>query len=129
MKMGKVTDLTIEHMVAALLRAGVILSGSVVAAGGIYFLIRHGGEPTDYHVFKVQPADVRLVPEIVRGAMAGSASSLIQTGILLLIATPIARVAVSLVGFALEHDRKFVVITMIVLAVLLYSLISGAAGY
>ncbi len=129
MKTPKVTDITIEHMVAALLRAGVIISGSVVAAGGIYFLVRHGGEATDYHVFKVQSADVRLVPEIVRGAMAGNAASIIQAGTLLLIATPIARVAVSLVGFALEHDRGYVVITMIVLAVLLYSLISGAAGY
>jgi uncharacterized membrane protein len=107
----------------------VIVSGSVVAAGGVYFLVRHGGEATEYHVFKMQAADVRLVPEIVRGAMAGKASSLIQTGILLLIATPIARVAVSLVGFALERDRKYVVITLIVLAVLMYSLISGAAGY
>jgi uncharacterized membrane protein len=129
MKTPKVTDITIEHMVAALLRAGVIVSGSVVAAGGIYFLVRHGGEATDYHVFKVQNADVRLVPAIVHGALGGKASSLIQTGILLLIATPIARVAVSLVGFALERDRKYVVITLIVLTVLLYSLISGAAGY
>jgi uncharacterized membrane protein len=129
MKTPQVTDITIEHMVAALLRAGVIVSGSVVAAGGVYFLVRHGGEATEYHVFKMQAADVRLVPEIVRGAMAGKASSLIQTGILLLIATPIARVAVSLVGFALERDRKYVVITLIVLAVLMYSLISGAAGY
>lgn len=129
MNTPKVTDITIEHMVAALLRAGVIVSGSVVAAGGIYFLVRHGGEATDYHAFRVQGADVRLVPEIVRGAMAGEASSIIQTGILLLIATPIARVAVSLVGFALERDRKYVVITLIVLVVLLYSLISGAAGY
>jgi uncharacterized membrane protein len=129
MKTPKVTDITIEHMVAALLRAGVIISGSVVAAGGIYFLVRHGGEATDYQVFKMLPADVRLVPEIVRGAMDGKSSSIIQTGILLLIATPIARVAVSLVGFALEHDRKYVLITLIVLAVLLYSLISGAAGY
>ena len=129
MKTPKVTDITIEHMVAALLRAGVIVSGSVVAAGGIYFLVRHGGEATDYHVFKVQNADVRLVTAIVHGELGGKASSLIQTGILLLIATPIARVAVSLVGFALERDRKYVVITLIVLTVLLYSLISGAAGY
>ena len=51
---------------------------------------------------------------------------LIQAGILLLIATPIARVIVSLVGFALERDGTYVAITAIVLTVLLYSLISGA---
>jgi uncharacterized membrane protein len=46
--------------------------------------------------------------------------------LLLLIATPILRVAFSLVGFAIERDRAYVIITSIVLAVLLYSLISGA---
>ena len=54
------------------------------------------------------------------------ARSIIQAGILLLIATPIARVAFSLAGFGLERDGKYVVITAIVLAVLLYSLTSGA---
>jgi len=46
--------------------------------------------------------------------------AIIQFGLLLLIATPIARVAFSLVGFALERDRSYVVITSIVLAVLIY---------
>ena len=53
---------------------------------------------------------------------------MIQLGILLLIATPIARVALSLIGFAVERDRKYMLITAIVLAVLLYSLITGGAG-
>ena len=47
-------------------------------------------------------------------------------GVLLLIATPVARVALSLVGFALERDWHYVLITAIVLAILLYSLIIGA---
>jgi uncharacterized membrane protein len=48
--------------------------------------------------------------------------------VLLLVATPVARVAFSIVGFALERDRLYVVITTIVLAILLYSLIAGVAG-
>jgi uncharacterized membrane protein len=47
---------------------------------------------------------------------------------LLLIATPVARVAFSLFGFAAERDRTYVIVTTIVLAVLLYSLIGGAAS-
>jgi uncharacterized membrane protein len=66
------------------------------------------------------------VPQIVRGAISLRARSIIQFGLLLLIATPILRVAFSLAGFTLERDRVYVVITAIVLAVLLYSLISGA---
>jgi uncharacterized membrane protein len=53
---------------------------------------------------------------------------MIQLGIILLIATPVLRVAVSLVGFALERDRVYVAITGLVLAILLYSLFSGHRG-
>jgi uncharacterized membrane protein len=110
----RVIGRSMEGTVAKLLRAGVIISGTVVALGGAVYLIRHGGEVSDYHTFKKLPAGDRLIPSII--------------SVLLLIATPVARVAVSLVGFAREHDRKYVVITAIVLSVLLYSLISGALG-
>jgi uncharacterized membrane protein len=122
-----VTDRNIENMVANLLRTGVTLAGIVVGVGGALYLLRHGTEITDYHTFKVPPAADRLVPAIIRSALADRARSIIQTGILLLIATPIARVALSLVGFSLERDWKYVLITAIVLSVLLYSLVSGAA--
>ena len=124
----KVDDVTLERIISVLLRAGVLLSGAVVLAGGLYYLARHGSQTADYHTFRGQPSIDRFVSEIVKGAIALRARSIIQTGILLLIATPIARVAFSLVGFALEGDRKYVVITAIVLCVLLYSLISGAVG-
>lgn len=126
MSLPKVTDRSIERMVSVLLRTGVLLAGSVVLAGGIYYLTRHANEMADYRTFHGQPSIDRIVGEIVRGAIHLRGRSIIQFGILLLIATPIARVAFSLVGFALEGDRKYVVITGIVLAILLFSLISGA---
>lgn len=126
MKSPKVTDRSIEHMVSILLRTGVLVSGFVVLAGGIYYLLRHGGERESYHVFHGAAATDRIVPQIVSGAIALRGRSIIQFGLLLLIATPILRVAFSLVGFAIERDRIYVLITAIVLAVLLYSLISGA---
>jgi uncharacterized membrane protein len=52
----------------------------------------------------------------------------IQLGILVLIATPVARVLFSMLGFALERDWMYVVITAIVLALLLYSLISPSSA-
>lgn len=110
------------------LRTGVLLSALVVLAGGIYYLIRHGAEMADYGRFRGQPAIDRKLGQVLRGAVDLRARSIIQAGILLLIATPIARVAFSLVGFALERDGEYVAITAIVLAVLLYSLISGAVG-
>lgn len=125
---AQMTDAKIERLVSVLLRTGVLLSGAVVLGGGIYYLVRHGSEAADYHTFRGQPSIDRIVSEIVKGAIALRAPSIIQCGILLLIATPIARVAFSLVGFGMESDRKYVVITAIVLAVLLYSFISGAVG-
>jgi uncharacterized membrane protein len=116
-------------MVALLLRTGVILSGTLVTIGGAVYLWRHGTELADYHVFQGnQPADIRIVRDIILGAVAGRSQSIIQAGLLLLIATPIARVALSFAGFAMERDRKYLLITAIVLTVLLYSLISGATA-
>jgi uncharacterized membrane protein len=126
MSAPQISDENIERMVSVVLRSGVLLSAFVVLAGGIYYLVRHGEEMADYRTFRGQPSIDRMVGQIIHGAMELRARSIIQTGILLLIATPIARVAVSLVGFALERDGKYVAITAIVLAVLLYSLISGA---
>lgn len=126
MKTPRMTDAGIERMVSVLLRTGVLISGAVVLCGGIYYLVRHGGERADYHTFRGQPSIDRIVSEIIKGVIGLRARSIIQFGIVLLILTPIARVAFSLIGFALERDRKYVVITAIVLTVLLYSLISGA---
>ena len=49
----------------------------------------------------------------------------IQLGLLLLIATPILRVAVSTFDFLRERDWLYVTVTLIVLAVLIYGLMSG----
>jgi uncharacterized membrane protein len=121
-----ITDSDLEQMVSVLLRTGVLIAGAVVFTGGIYYLIRHGNEPIRVTNFVGQPSIDRHALEIIQGAFSRRARSIIQLGILLLIATPIARVALSLVGFAIEGDRKYVIITAIVFAVLLYSLITGA---
>lgn len=124
--MKRVTDRSIESMVSLVLRVGVLVSGSVVLAGGLYYLLRHGGETESFHKFHGTAAADRIVSQIARGAFALRARSIIQLGLLLLIATPILRVAFSLVGFALERDRTYVLITSIVLAILLYAMVSGA---
>lgn len=126
MKPPRVTDASIERMVSVLLRTGVLISGCVVLAGGLYYLVRHGADTPDYRTFRGEPNIDRMVSAIVKGVIALRARSIIQLGILLLIATPIARVALCLAGFALERDRTYVVITAIVLAILLFSVLSGA---
>ena len=121
-----VGDEDIERVVSIVLRTGVLMAAAVVLAGGIYFLFRHGEEPVAFQKFVGQPSIDRHTGEILKGAISGRARSIIQLGILLLIATPMARVAVALAGFTLEGDRKYAAITAIVLLILLYSWISGA---
>jgi len=119
------TDQRVETIVADLLRAGVLLAAAVVALGGIIFIVRHGHAIPHYARFVGEPFELRTVSGIIRGSATFHGRNIIQLGLLLLIATPVARVAFSVVAFALERDRLYVVITLIVLAVLLFSLAGG----
>jgi uncharacterized membrane protein len=120
------SDRRVESIVGNLLRVGVILAGCVVLSGGMIFLVRHGTEAAHYRVFAGEPSDLRSLRGIVHGAFALRGRALIQLGLLLLIATPIARVAFAMFGFAEEKDRMYVLFTGIVLAILLYSLVGTA---
>ena len=117
------TDKRIEDTVANLLRAGVVLSAVVAFCGAIVYLGRHGRSPADYRTFQGEPRDVRTVNGIVQGAMSMQGRAIIQLGLLLLIATPVVRVAFSVFGFAAERDHLYVVFTVVVLAILLFSLV------
>lgn len=116
------TDERVATLVGNLLRFGVLLAAAVVASGGLLYFARHGRQPVGYHVFHAEPAALRSVPGIVSSVSTLGARGLIQLGLLLLIATPVARVAFSAVAFLLERDRMYVIVTLIVLATLLYSL-------
>jgi uncharacterized membrane protein len=122
------TDQRIENIVGNLLRAGVLLSAVVVLCGGVLYLIKYGHAPADYRIFRGEPTDLKSVSGIVRYAFALHSRGIIQLGLLLLIATPVARVAFSIFGFAEEKDRMYLVFTVIVLLILLYSLIGSASG-
>jgi uncharacterized membrane protein len=104
---------------------GVTLAAAVVLFGGTIYLVRHGLAAPQFHVFKGEPTDLRTISGIVKDALTYQGRGLIQFGLLLLIATPIARVAFSVAAFALQGDRLYVVVTLIVLAVLIYSLAGG----
>lgn len=104
------------------LRGGVLLAAGVVFLGGVLYLTHHGSGNPAYRQFKGEPGDLRSITAIVNGAFAFNGRSVIQLGVLLLIATPISRVIFSAVEFALERNWRYVVITGIVLALLTYSL-------
>ncbi|MGB6802593.1 MAG: DUF1634 domain-containing protein [Candidatus Sulfotelmatobacter sp.] len=115
-----------DVVIGNLLRFGVLVSALVVLLGGVLYLVRNGHSPTDYRVFRGEPSQLRSVRGILHNAVALNGRGIIQLGLLLLIATPVARVAFSIFGFAEEHDRMYVVVASIVLLVLAYSLIGSA---
>ncbi len=121
-------DRRIEVILGNLLRTGVLLSAAVVLCGAGIYLARHAHEPANYRVFRGEPSDLRSISGILHSIVHERGRSLIQLGLLLLIATPIARVVFSIVGFAIERDRMYVAFTLIVLAVLLYSFLGSGAG-
>jgi uncharacterized membrane protein len=123
-----IDDRRIELMLGNLLRIGVLLAAVVVLMGAAVYLSRHAFEPANFSVFRGEAAALRSAPAIVISATHLHGASIIQLGLLLLIATPVARVVFSAIGFVIERDYLYVVLTLIVLSVLLYSLIgSGAA--
>ena len=119
------TDEQVEQIVGNLLRIGVAVAALVVLTGGILYLIRLGAGPPDYGVFRGEPSDLCSVSGIINDALSLNVRGFIQFGLLLLIATPVARVAFSIVAFALERDRTYIVVTLIVFSLLIYSLLGG----
>jgi len=114
-----------ESLMGQMLRAGVILSATLVLIGGLLYLVKFGSVRPDYRIFRSEPADLRFVQPVVADAAARHARGLIQLGLLVLIATPIARVAFSVAAYLSERDWLYSAITLIVLAILLYSLTGG----
>ena len=121
---ARVDDKRVEMFLGRLLRWGVLLAALVVFVGGVWFVASSYEVPQDYRVFRGEPVELRAVPQIVQKAVALYPLGLIQLGLLLLIATPVARVVFSVLGFALERDWMYVVITLLVLGLLIYTLTS-----
>lgn len=122
----------IESAISMILRAGVAISITIIAIGlAVTFAHHH-----DY--FSSRPAlgtliDARAnytasLSSVIEGAREGRGQSIVMIGILVLIATPVIRVATSIALFAAERDGVYVAITSVVLALLILSFVIGAAG-
>lgn len=114
-----------EVVVSHVLRWGVILSAAIIALGVVLFYVQYlGGHAST--------AAVRAFPHTlgaeIAALRAGQAVGVIVLGLLLLLLTPVLRVAVSIVVFAIEHDWLYTVITLIVLIILFISFFSGRGG-
>ena len=118
-------DQRMDQIMAVLLRSGVSLAAGLVFIGGIVYLSRHDLPAINYRVFQGEPQELRTVSGILCEAATFHGRGLIQLGLLILIATPVTRVLFSVLAFVYEKDWTYVAITMIVLALLCYSLFGG----
>jgi uncharacterized membrane protein len=121
-------DTDIQLIIGQVLRYGVVISMLVVVFGGVVYIHRHGYSIADYSVFKGVPDFIHSPAGIINGIFTFRGRAIIQAGIVLLIATPIIRVLFSAIGFVLEKDYLYVAITLIVLAIIIISMLSGHAG-
>jgi uncharacterized membrane protein len=118
--------------IATLLRAGVLLSIGIIVAGMAIAFVHH----REY--FSSRPALGILtspgthfpsaIDEVVAGVQRGSGQGIVTAGLLVLIATPVARVALSIVIFVIERDRLYIAITAAVFVILMISFAVGRAA-
>jgi uncharacterized membrane protein len=111
-----------ELFISNMLRDGVLLSAAIIVMGVIMFFARYSMNVADAHPFP------HSLGAVISGIARADARSVIVLGLLVLLMTPVLRVAVSIVAFAIERDWCYVVITAIVLCVLLLSFFLGRGG-
>jgi uncharacterized membrane protein len=114
-----------SSIIGWILRGGVILSATIILIGFILLLVHLGEQPGSAMSIGNFP---HTLGQVWSGLMVLHPQAIIVTGLLLLIVTPVITVTTSLVAFAIERDRRFVVIACVVLAILLASMLIGKGG-
>ncbi|HUZ61037.1 MAG TPA: DUF1634 domain-containing protein [Hanamia sp.] len=120
---NKISDYDIESVMGTLLITGVIVSGALILFGGIYYLTQYGFGKPEFHTFSGEPSGLRSIKQIFNGFIHFDSLSIIQMGLLLLIATPVSRVVFAVIAFLFEKDYLYVIISLIVLVILIYSIL------
>ena len=119
----------VELLISNLLRTGVVTSLSIVIAGTIVSFIHHPEylwqPPALERLTRPGAALPHTAREVLHGLREGRGQAIVMVGLILLIATPVLRVAVSILGFVYEHDHGYIIITSIVLLLLLLSFVLG----
>lgn len=121
----------VELFIGQLLRYGVMTSCVITFIGGIFYLFQHNGVMPDY---SPTPSDqpfagvahyLRELNTIIPGVLALDGASIIQLGVVVLIATPVIRVIFSAFSFLIERDYLYVVITVIVFCIIMANMVLG----
>jgi len=125
--MRRFTDERMEALMGGLLRTGVLCSVALVLAGALLYLAHHAGDAPDFRTFHGEPSAFRHLDGIAKAALALRGRGLIQLGLVVLVATPVARVVFSVFAFLAQKDWTYVAVTLLVLAILLFCLFAVRA--
>lgn len=112
----------VDVAISTVLRVGVILSVAIIAVGLVIAFLHHPEYTSSHTILGGLTAAGAKYPNtllgVVSGVREGHGLSIVMAGLLLLIATPVARVALSIFIFLIEHDKLYTAITTAVLLVL-----------
>lgn len=121
-------DKNLAIVIGNIMRWGVIVSLSLTFLGGVIYLLAHPNEIISYKEFvEADYSIAEIFSKTFSGVLSFDGEALIIFGILLLFATPVIRVLFSLIGFILEKDKLYILITLIVLAIIFISISGGLA--
>jgi uncharacterized membrane protein len=121
----------VELALSTILRTGVIVSLVIIIAGTVVRFIHHRdflNSRSDTQTLLTSQAFPHTITDVFTSAMHGHSDAIVGIGLLLLILTPVLRVAASIVAFAIQRDGMFVLLTTFVLAMLILSFVLGRAG-
>jgi uncharacterized membrane protein len=131
-------DRMTELVISWLLRIGVWTSVAVIALGMAMLLVSDGGALLQRHPgglegllndgLQGEPKGLSSYGGVLTAVRHGQAFGVIMLGLLILLATPVLRVAVSIIAFLIERDRLYALITTGVLALLITGVLLGKAG-
>jgi len=113
-----------DTAITMLLRIGVLLSVGIIAVGMVIAFVH---EPVS---FSTSPGAhfPNTIVEVIAGVRQGSGQAVMMAGLLVLIATPVARVALSIVIFVIERDRLYAAITAAVFVILMIAFAVGRSS-
>ena len=122
----------VDIAISVLLRTGVLLSVGIIIVGTVITFVHHPEYVSSPPALGILTAPssrfLNTISGVVAGVRRGSGQAIVMAGLLLLIATPVARVALSIVVFIIERDRLYAVMTTVVLLILLIAFALGRAG-
>jgi len=117
----------LQSFIGNLLRIGVIIAMTIVIVGLLLHLFYNGKNTADFSTF--DDHNVFNFPSFAKQLLSGDSKAIMELGIMVLIATPIARVLFTMLGFWLEKDRLYTLIAFIVLCIIAYSLLFGVSAH